>query len=312
LTGQLATLRELADAGAGAVVLPSLFEEELVRDTDRAADELWKRDEQAGAARAYLASDAIDAGRLESYLDLLRTAVRELDIPVIASLNGSTPGGWTNIAQLLQEAGANAVELNVYGVETDAYTSSAAIEDRLFRLVRSVRNVITVPLAVKLSPHYTAFAHVAHGLVDTGCNGLVLFNRFYQPNVDLASLDVVPELHLSTREELRLPLRWIAILRGRVPMSLAATTGVHTGDDVLKAILVGADVAMMASSLLLNGPGRVRDSLASLSAWLDLHGIASVDAARGRLSQEACANPRAFERAQYVRALRSVDPVSSS
>jgi dihydroorotate dehydrogenase (fumarate) len=311
LTGKLETLRELADAGAGAVVLPSLFEEELVEQPTGAADVFWEPGEEAGEAGAYIAPGVIDRARLDAHLDLVREASKELDVPVIASLNGFTPGGWTRFAELLQLAGASAIELNVYGVETDPSRSASAVEDRLLRLVRSVRSTVTVPLAVKLSPYYTAFAHLAGQLADARCDGLVLFNRFYQPNVDVSSLSVAPEIHLSTREELALPLRWIAILRGRVSVSLALTTGVHTGEDALKAILAGADVAMMTSALLLHGVGRMRDARASLASWLDLHGLPSVSAARGRLSQEACGNPRAYERAQYVQALRTVEPVSS-
>lgn len=311
LTGDLASLRALADAGAGAVVLPSLFEEELSTGESRqAADILWREGEESGEAAQYLPEGALEPDTLDAHLDLVRDASRELEIPVVASLNGSTPGGWTRYAELLQHAGAAALELNVYSVEPDLFVSSSAIEERLLRLVHSVRGRVGIPVSVKLSPYYTAFAQVAYQLADARCDGLVLFNRFNQPNIDLAALRVVPEHHLSTREELRLPLRWIAILRGKIDLSLAASTGVHTGEDAMKVILAGADVAMMTSTLLLHGPGRLRDSLTSLSSWLELHGFPSVAAARGRLSQEACGNPRAFERAQYVQALRTVDPVS--
>lgn len=303
LTGELSSLRSLADAGAGAVVLPSLFEEELVVAGDEhAADILWESTDTAGSASAYL--ERIDRSRLESHLDLVRDAVKELDIPVIASLNGSTPGGWTKTAELLQLAGASAIELNVYGIETDRYASAASVEDRVLRLVHAVKHVISVPVSVKLAPYYTAFANFAHSLGEVPVDGLVLFNRFLQPQIDPATLAVEPELTLSSRHELRLPLRWIAILRDRTPMSLAATSGVHTGEDAASAILAGADVAMMASALILEGVTRLTDARRTLERILDEHGFASVTAARGRLSQSGAGDPRAYERAQYVRALR--------
>ena len=303
LTGELASIHELADAGAGAVVLPSLFEEELVVAGDEhAADVLWDDADVPGGATAYL--DRIDRSHLESHLDLVRDATRELDIPVIASLNGSTPGGWAKTAELLQLAGADAIELNVYGIETDRYTSAGNVEDRVLRLVHAVRNVVTVPVWVKLSPFYTAFANFAYQLGEVPVDGLVLFNRFLQPRIDLATLEVEPELTLSHRDELRLPLRWIAILRDRTPISLAATSGVHTGDDAARAILAGADVAMMTSALLTDGISRLTQTRQGLEHVLEAHGFASVIAARGRLSQSSADDPRAYERAQYVRTMR--------
>ena len=297
LTGQLETLREIAEHGAGAVVLPSLFEEE-VTDGDAASSEaLWHAGERAGEAEAYMAT--VDRGHLDSYLDLVRDAKRELGIPVFASLNGSTPGGWTRTAELLQEAGADAIELNVYAIETDPYTSGANVEERTLRLVHAVRHAVTVPIAVKLSPYYTAFANVAHRLADARADGLVLFNRFVQPDVDVSRLEVAPGLELSRREELRVALRWLAILRGRIDVSLAATGGVHTTEDAIKAVLAGADVVMMTSALLREGAGRLRDVRQGLGTWLDEQGL-TLAMARGRLSQVACGNPRAYERAQYV------------
>lgn len=301
LTGELASLHSLVDAGAAAVVLPSLFEEELTRGPETSTTTLWHAGDTPGEAAGYL--DAADDARAEAYLSLVRAAKRELGVPVIASLNGSTPGGWTRYAELLQQAGADAIELNVYSVETDVHTSSGNVEDRLLRLVSAVRTVVSVPVAVKLSPYYSAFAHLAQHLADEGADALVLFNRFLQPDIDIETLEVRPELHLSSSEELRLPLRWIAILHGRVPANLAATGGVATGEDVVKAILAGADVVLLASALIRNGPdyiGRLRNDL---DEWLDDRGEPSVSAVRGRLSQIACGNPRAFERAQYIRAI---------
>jgi dihydroorotate dehydrogenase (fumarate) len=296
LTSKVESLRTLAEHGAGAVVLPSLFEEEVDEADAPQADAPW-HDEGAGAAKAYMTS--VDRGHLDSYLDLVREAKRELDIPVIASLNGTTPGAWTRTAERVQGAGADAIELNVYSVETDPYMSGANVEERTLRLVYAIRQAVTVPIAVKLAPFYTAFANIAHRLADAPVDGLVLFNRFVQPDVDLSNLEVSPGLELSRREELRIALRWIAILRGRVDVSLAATGGVQTAEDAAKAILVGADAVMMTSALLHDGIGRLRDVRNGLAAWLDESDLTLADA-RGRLGQIACGNPRAYERAQYV------------
>jgi dihydroorotate dehydrogenase (fumarate) len=222
---------------------------------------------------------------------------------VIASINGATPGGWVRYAELLQQAGADAIELNVYSVETDPYASAASVEDRTLRLVSQVRGAVTVPLAVKVGPYYTAFANFAQRLADARADGIVLFNRFLQPDIDLDTLTVKPELHLSGQEELRLPLRWVAILSGRVPVSLAATSGVREPADVVKLVLAGANAVMLASELLRRGPGVVTELVDGLRDWLAEHEYASVEQARGSMSQAACGNPSAFERAQYVRTL---------
>lgn len=297
LTGKLESLRAIVDHGAGAVVLPSLFEEELTNGEVPSSESLWTAGDHPGEAADYMAR--LDRGHLEAYLDAVRDATRELDVPVIASLNGVTPGGWTHTAELLQEAGADAIELNVYSVETDPYTSSGNVEERLLRLVHAVRHVVSVPIAVKLSPYYTAFANLALQLTDARADGLVLFNRFVQPDVDVATIEVAPGLELSRSGELRVALRWLAILRGRLDVSLAATGGVHTAEDAVKAILAGADVVTMASALLAEGVGRLGDVRTGLATWLEEHDTTLAEA-RGRLSQIACGNPRAYERAQYV------------
>jgi dihydroorotate dehydrogenase (fumarate) len=300
LTATIASLRSIAEQGAGAVVLPSLFEEEVTDGEFASSEALWSSSEHAGAAAEYMAR--VDREHLEAYLDLVRDARRELEIPVVASLNGVTPGGWTHTAELLQDAGAHAIELNVYSVETDPYMSGAGVEERLRRLVHAVRRATSLPIAVKVSPYYTAFTNVALQLADARADGLVLFNRFVQPDVDVSALEVTPGLELSRREELRVALRWLAILRGRVDVSLAATGGVHTTEDVVKAILVGADVVTMASALIKDGVGRLQEIRTGLAAWLDEHDTTLAEA-RGRLSQIACGNPRAYERAQYVDAV---------
>jgi dihydroorotate dehydrogenase (fumarate) len=288
LTGSLDSLRGLESAGAGAVVLPSLFEEELAGQTDRSG--------QPGA----------DGSALSAYLSLVRRARAELSIPVIASLNGTTKGGWVDNAARLEEAGAHALELNIYYVSTSPGLSAADVEERYFDLVRSVRRTVRIPVAVKLSPYFSAMANMARRLVELGANGLVLFNRFYQPDLDIEALDVVPGLELSTSAELRLPLRWIAILHGHLgTASLAASSGVHTVEDVVKVVLAGADVAMMTSALLRHGPEHLAHVELGLRDWLAAHGHTSLDQLRGRLSQRVLRDPRAWERANYTRMLAS-------
>ena len=281
LTGDVDSLRVLEDAGVAAVVLPSVFEEEVGEEP---------------------------AGPLElppAYAELLAGAKSALRIPVIASLNGTTSGGWLRLAELLQQAGADALELNVYAVETDPYTSGAAVEERTLRIVHRIKSTVRIPVAVKVSPFYTAFAHVADRLVDARADGIVLFNRFLQPDIDLELLTVAPHLKLSSSDEIRLTLRWIAILRGRIPVSLAATGGVHDVEDVVKLIAVGADAVMLASVLLERGPAAVGELTAELGAWLDAHGYASVAALRGAISSTGVTDPAAFERAQYIAALEA-------
>lgn len=308
LTGSLDTLRRLEQAGAAAVVLPSLFEEQIEHDQVELDAALEHGAHSFSEALTYFPEmDDYNTGP-GAYLEHLAAAKAALSIPVIASLNGVTPGGWTRYAELLQQAGADAIELNVYAVETDPYASAASVEDRTLRLVSRVRCAVTVPLAVKVGPFYTAFANLASRLADARADGLVLFNRFLQPDIDLETLTVRPELSLSSREELRLPLRWIAVLHGRTPISLAATSGVQTADDVVKLLLAGADAVMVASALVRRGPEVLRELTDGLRAWLVEREYASVDQLRGSMSQLACGSPRAFERAQYVRALVGFSP----
>ena len=303
LTGNLDSLRALEESGAAAVVLPSLFEEQIEHD-ETMVDLVLERGAQSfGEALTYFPEmDDYNTGP-DSYVEHVAAAKAALSIPVIASINGVTPGGWIRYAELLQQAGADAIELNVYAVETDPYASAASVEDRTLRLVSRVRGALTVPLAVKVGPYYTAFANTAARLADAGAAGLVLFNRFLQPDIDLVTMTVKPELHLSRNEEMQLPLRWIAILRGRVPASLAATSGVQSGEDVVKLLLAGADAVMLASALLRQGPGLLQELTHALSAWMTEHDYSSVEQLKGSMSQETCGDPRAFERSQYVRAL---------
>jgi dihydroorotate dehydrogenase (fumarate) len=300
LTGSLDGLRRLEAAGAGAVVLPSLFEEDLApEDREGSARPGGDRGDQAG----YGAGPG-------AYLALVEQAKEALSIPVIASLNGVSRGGWVGYASRLEEAGADALELNVYYVSSRPGLSGSDVEWHYLDVVRAVRRATGIPLAVKLSPYFSSMANMAGQLVEAGANGLVLFNRFYQPDLDIEAMEVRPALELSTSTELRLPLRWIAILHRRHRVSLAASTGVHTTEDVLKVLLAGAEVAMMTSALLRNGPDHLRPLEVGLRDWMDRHGYDTVDQLRGRLSQRSIPNPATFERANYIKTLAS-HPVRS-
>ena len=303
LGGHLDTLRRLEAAGAGAVVLPSLFEEQIEHE-DLAVH--WALDvglsSSAEALDYFPELDDYNTGPGE-YLEHVAAAKEALDIPVIASLNGSSTGGWVRYARLLQDAGADALELNVYAIEADPGTTPEQAETRILEVVRAVRSEVRIPLAVKIGPFFTALAHTAARLVVAGADGLVLFNRFLQPDIDLETMAVVDRMVLSTREELRLPLRWIAILYGRVPASLALTTGVHEAEDVVKALLAGADVAMSASALIRHGPQKLAEMLTEIERWLEEREYASVEQLKGSMSQESCPDPAAFERAHYMRAI---------
>jgi dihydroorotate dehydrogenase (fumarate) len=296
LTGSLDGLRRLEEAGAAAVVLPSLFEEQLTEEADQVGRLL---EAGAGSLPAALALDDYNAGPY-GYLALVEKAKASLQIPVIASLNGVTPGAWVEHASLLEEAGADALELNSYYVSSSPGLAGSEVEWRFLELVGSVRQRIGIPLAVKLSPYFSSLANLARQLVEAGSDGLVLFNRFYQPDLDLETLEVTPQLELSSSEELRLPLRWIAILHRKVPASLAASTGVHTATDVVKVLLAGADVAMMTSALLRHGPEHLRVVEAGLRDWLDERRMESVGHARGLRSQRSVRDPAAWERANYI------------
>ncbi len=308
LTANLDMLKRLEEAGAAAVVLPSLFEEQIEHDQIDLHALLEYGTDSFGEALTYFPElDVYNAGS-EDYLEHLAAAKEALSIPVIASLNGVSTGGWTRYASLVQETGADALELNVYAVETDPDASAASIEERTLQLVARVREAVTIPLAVKVGPYYSAFANIARHLADAGADGLVLFNRFLQPDIDLETLEVTPQIALSSSAELRLRLRWIAILRGRVPASLAATGGVHTAEDVLKLLLVGADVTMLASALLQRGPELLAELRADVEAWLTEREYESVEQLKGSMSQASCPDPAAFERGNYMRALVSYAP----
>ena len=302
LTGQLDGLRALDDAGIGAVVLPSLFEEQVVAD-ELALSHLLDHEWATSEADSWFPTLDGPETVTERQLRHVEEAKEAIGVPVIASVNGVTPNGWERYARLLEDAGADAIELNLYEVAADPRTSSTAVERRQLEMVSAVRSVVRVPVAVKVGPHYTAFANMAHRFVEAGADGLVLFNRFYQPDVSPQTRSVVPALDLSDSSEGRLPLRWIGLLHGRVECDLAHTTGIHTGIDAARALLAGADVAMMTSALLLYGPEHVATVEGQLRSWASEHGYTSVAQLRGSASQARVADPAAFERANYVQGL---------
>jgi len=307
LTRDPATARQLVDAGAAALVLPSLFEEEILHEELELNRSLEQGTDAFAEALDYFPAVSSFAGSGDQYLARLGRVKAQVDVPVIASLNASTPGGWVRYARLMQDAGADALELNLYHLAANPSRDASEMEARDLEMIGAVRAAITIPLAVKLSPYYSALASFARQVVERGADGLVLFNRFYQPDLDLETLDVVASLDLSQPAELRLPLRWTAILRPQLGpgVSLAATSGIHAGTDAAKVLLVGADVAMTTSAVLHNGPEYLRTIEAGLVAWMAEHEYESVDQLRGSVSQAAVADPSAFERANYMRTLRS-------
>jgi dihydroorotate dehydrogenase (fumarate) len=298
-------IRELEDHGVGAVVLPSLFEEQLTLESRTVDSNLWRGAESFPESLSYFPDVSNYNLGPEGYLELIRRAKESVAIPVIASLNGISPGGWTYYGRLMAEAGADAIELNIYLVATDPALSAAQMERSFCDLVTQVRGIVHVPVAVKLSPFFTAMAHMGKQLDAAGASGLVLFNRFYQPDFDTESLEVVPSLTLSHSEELLLRLHWAAILFGRVKADLAVTGGVHTAQDVLKSMMAGANVAMMASALLRNGFGHAASVLKDLTRWMEEHEYESIQQMRGSMSQRSVPNPAAFERGNYMRVLSS-------
>jgi dihydroorotate dehydrogenase (fumarate) len=302
-TAKIDSLRALEDAGVAAVVLPSLFEEQVVHDELSTTELFAMGDGSNPEATGYFPDLHGFETIADRYIRHIEDARRALSIPVIASLNGVSPGGWARYARLMQDAGAEALELNLYRVAADIHTPGAQVEAEQLELVRAVDAVLMIPLAVKVGPHYSAFGHFATGLVEAGADALALFNRFYQPDISADTRQIVPSLELSTADELRLPLRWIGLLHGRIQCDLAATTGVHSGIDAAKALLAGATVTMMTSALLRHGPGYVRTVEEELQSWAEAHEYESVAQLRGSASQRHVADPAAFERANYIEVL---------
>lgn len=305
LADDLDSVRRLEDAGAPAVVLRSLFEEQIVLEQMAEHAQLDAHAESFAEASSYFPGPEAFVLRSDRYLEHLRAVKAAVDVPIIASLNGTTEGGWTDFARLMQEAGADAIELNVYRIATSLDVSGAEIERQTLDVVRAVRSAVRLPVAVKLSPHYTALGHLAAAIDQAGASGLVLFNRFYQPDLDVEELTVSPTLHLSDSSELLPRLHWTAILSGRVGASLAVTGGVHTAVDVVKATMAGAHVTQIVSELLAHGPERLPTLLAELRAWMEEHEWDSLARMRGNLSFLRVPDPEAYERANYMLMLQS-------
>lgn len=303
LSEDLDNIKRMEDAGAGAVVLYSVFEEQLELERYELHHHLTTGTESFPEALSYFPEPREFRLGPEEYLEHIRKAKKSVDMPVIASLNGATVGGWTNFAKQIEEAGADALELNVYFIPTDMNVTAAEVEQTYLDVLKAVKSAVRIPVAIKLSPFFSNMANVAHRLDDAGANALVLFNRFYQPDIDLEQLEVTPLVLLSTPQAIRLPLRWIAILHGRIHADLAATGGIHTGQDVVKMLMVGASATMLCSVLLKHGIGRIKVIEQELRDWIEQHEYDSVRQMLGSMCQYMCPNPSGFERAQYMRAL---------
>jgi dihydroorotate dehydrogenase (fumarate) len=305
LSENIDDIKKMEDAGASAVVLYSLFEEQLRQDRAELNQSMEQGTESFAEALTYFPEpESYNLGP-EEYLKHIAQAKKSVRIPVIASLNGSSAGGWTSYAKQIQQAGADALELNIYYIPTDMKLSASDVEQTYLDILKAVKKEVTIPVAVKLSPFFTNFACMAEKLDAAGANGLVLFNRFYQPDIDLETLEVKPNILLSTPMAMRLPLRWIAILHGRLHANLAATSGIHRATDALKMLMAGADVTMLCSVLLRHGIPQIGVIEREMTAWMQEHEYESVAQLKGSLSQKKCPAPTAFERAQYMRALSS-------
>ena len=305
LSADLDLVRRLEDAGAAAIVMHSLFEEQIVAEEMAQYLAVEAPGESHAEARSYLPDPKIFALGTDGYLEHVARLKAAVSIPVIASLNGTTPASWIEYARLIEQAGADALEINIYHLATDPQETGENVERRTIEVVAAIRDALHVPLAVKLSPFYSSLANIARRLEEVGADGLVLFNRFYQPDIDVENLDVVPRLHLSSPGELLLRLRWIAILSGRYNGSIAVSGGVHGALDAVKAVMAGANAVQMVSALLRRGPealGRVRQET---ERWLDEHGYESLEQMQGNMSYGRSPNPGALERANYMRVLQS-------
>ena len=297
--------RKLEEAGVSAIVMYSLFEEQIIHESLELDHFLTRGTDSFAEAMTYLPDGGMYSIGPEKYLNQVAGLKKALSIPVIGSLNGVSKGGWTSYAKQIQDAGADALELNLYYIPTDLDLTAQELENAQVELVAEVKSAITIPLAVKISPFITALPNFARRIVEAGANGLVLFNRFYQPDFDLEELEIVHSLDLSTSAELRLPLRWISILHGKVNADFALTSGVHTANDVLKSMMAGAKVAMMASNLLHNGDQVIPSMLNELNWWMESHEYESIKQMQGSMSQKSVKEPAAFERANYMKVLNS-------
>jgi dihydroorotate dehydrogenase (fumarate) len=304
-------IMKMEEAGLGAVVLPSLFEEQLADQSHQLDHYLSYGTDTYAEATSYFPDMTTYNTGPDTYLNLIHQAKVAVDIPIIASLNGVSSGGWIDYAQKIEQAGADALELNIYYIPTDIGMPGTEVEQMYLDVVSDVRTSVSLPVAVKLSPYFSSTANMAYRLAQAGADSLVLFNRFYQPDFDLESLEVVPHLVLSSSFEFRLPLRWVAILYGRVPVDFAITSGVHGHEEILKGLMAGAKVTMMTSELLRTGIDRARTILTELTTWLEEHEYESVKQMQGSMSQKHVAEPAVFERANYMKTLKSWRPEAS-
>jgi dihydroorotate dehydrogenase (fumarate) len=305
LSHETDSIKQLEDAGASAVVLYSLFEEQLRQEMETVQYHLMYGTDSFPEALSFFPNPGEFTSRPDEYLDDIRKAKEAVRIPVIASLNGAALGGWVDYAKDIQQAGADALELNIYSVPTEMDRPSAEIEQNCLDIVKAVKSVVSLPVAVKLSPFFSNVANMAKRLDQAGANALVLFNRFYQPDIDLDTLEVQPNLSLSTSQDMRLPLRWIAILYGQIKAEMAATGGIHSAADALKMLMAGADVTMLCSVLMTKGVKAIRQIETEMSNWLADHDYQSVRQLQGCMCQKNCSDPAAFERAQYLKTLMS-------
>jgi len=304
LSHEISSIRQLEDAGASAIVLYSLFEEQLRQESLELDFYLSAGTESYAESLSYFPEPAEFNLGPDEYLEHIRKAKDSIKIPIIASLNGSSVGGWIQYATQIEEAGADALECNIYWIVTDPKVTSAEVEQHYVDIVSAVKTAVHIPVAIKLSPFFSNFANMAQRIDAAGADGLVLFNRFYQPDIDLETLELAPHVLLSTPQAMRLPLTWIGILRGRIKASMAATSGIHNADDIIKLVMVGADVTMLCSTLLRNGINHLRSIEQGVRQWMEAHEYESVSQMRGSMSQQHCADPSAFERAQYMRAVK--------
>ena len=308
LAENLDNIYKMEDAGAAAIVMHSLFEEQITWQSQQLDHYLSYGVESFAEALNYFPDmESYDVGP-DTYLEHINRAKMAIDIPIIGSLNGVSSGGWIEYAKKIEQAGADALELNTYYIPTDIGMPSTEVEQMYLDIVQDVKNTISIPVAVKLSPYFSNTANIAYKLSQVGADALVLFNRFYQPDFDLETLEVVPHLVLSNSHELRLPLRWVAILYGRVPTDFAITSGVHTHEDALKGLMAGAKITMMTSELLQNGIHRIEEVLEDIKIWMEEHEYESVQQMQGSMSQQYVAEPTVFERANYMRVLHSWRP----
>jgi len=306
LTKDLDGFKQLEDAGAGAIVCHSMFEEQILREAKELELSLEQGAESFAEALSYFPTASEIKVGPEEYLNLIARAKSRISVPIIGSLNGYTNGGWVNYAKKIQEAGADAIELNIFFLPVNSETTPDDVEENYENIVNAVKEHIGIPVAVKVAPYFSALPNMIKCFDQTGVDGIVLFNRFYQPDINLETLEIEPSVLFSSPYDLRLPLRWIALLSPSVKASLAASSGIHDAGDVIKAIMAGADVAMMCSALLKNGPEHITTVLTDMEAWMAKKGYASVDAMKGILSQKKCAHPAAYERANYMKVLNSI------